>query len=110
MAAQEKALADEANDRHGAATRDKLLADEANEQRRHKLAECATTLATKALAEDKHNEDDDDVVRSGTSRDPALLTSNGSRPAFMQRANKAIGASAEDHFGPLLAACPHLCA
>jgi hypothetical protein len=38
------------------------LADEANKQHRHKSAEHATTLATKALAEDKHNEDDDNVA------------------------------------------------
>jgi hypothetical protein len=38
------------------------LANEANEQRRHELAEHATTLATKALAEDGHNKEDDDVA------------------------------------------------
>ncbi len=109
-AAQEKVLADKANEQRRAAARDKALANEANERCRHESAERATTLATKVLAEDKHNEDDDNVARRGSSRDLALLTSSGSRPAFMQRANKAIGASAEDHFGPLLAARPHLCA
>jgi hypothetical protein len=39
------------------------LANEANKQRRHESAECATTLATKALAKDEHNEDDNDVAR-----------------------------------------------
>ncbi len=39
------------------------MADEANEQCRHESAECATTLATKALAEDEHNEDDNNVAR-----------------------------------------------
>ncbi len=38
------------------------MADEANERRRHKSAKCATTLATKALAKDKHNKDDDNVA------------------------------------------------
>jgi hypothetical protein len=39
------------------------LADEANKRRRHESAERATTLETKALAEDEHNEEDDDVAR-----------------------------------------------
>ncbi len=62
-AAQEKALADKANERRQAAARDKALADEANERRRHESAEHATTLATKALAKDEHNKDDNDVAR-----------------------------------------------
>jgi hypothetical protein len=41
---------------------DKALANEANEQRHHESAEHATTLATKALAEDKHKEDNDNVA------------------------------------------------
>jgi hypothetical protein len=61
-ATQEKALADEANERRWAAARDKALADEANEQRRHESAERATTLSTKALAKDEHNDGDDDVA------------------------------------------------
>ncbi len=61
-AAQEKALADEANERCRAAARDKALADEANEQRRHESAERATTSSTKALAEDEHNDNDDNVA------------------------------------------------
>ncbi len=77
-AAQEKALADKANKQRRAAARDKALADEANERRRDESAECATTSATKALAEGEHNKDDDDAARHGLSRDPALLTSNGS--------------------------------
>ncbi len=39
------------------------MANEANKLHRHESADCATTLATKALAEDEHNEDDDDVAR-----------------------------------------------
>ncbi len=39
------------------------MADKANEQCRHELAERATTSATKALAKDEHNKDDDDVAR-----------------------------------------------
>ncbi len=39
------------------------MADEASKQRCHESAERATTSATKALAKDKHNEDDDDVAR-----------------------------------------------
>ncbi len=61
-AAQEKALADEANKQRRAATRDKALADKANQQCRHKSAKRATTLATKALAKDEHNKDNNDVV------------------------------------------------
>ncbi len=61
--AHEKALADEANERRRAAARGKALADEANEQRHHESAERATTSATKALAKDKHNEDDGHVAR-----------------------------------------------
>ncbi len=61
-ATQEKALVDEANKQRRAAARDKALADEANEQCHHKSAERATTLSTKALAKDKHNDDDDDVA------------------------------------------------
>ncbi len=63
MAAQEKALEDEANEQCWAAAWDKALADEANEQHCHKSAECATTLATKVLAKDEHNKDDGDVTR-----------------------------------------------
>ncbi len=62
-AAQEKALADEANERRRAAARDKELANKANERRRHESAKRATTSATKALAEDEHNKDDDNVAR-----------------------------------------------
>ncbi len=62
-AVQEKALADEANKQGRAAARDKALADEANERHRHESAKRATTLATKVLAKDKHNKDDDDVAR-----------------------------------------------
>ncbi len=61
-AAQEKALADEANKQCWSAAQDKALADEANEQRRHESAERATTLPTKALAKEEHNEDDNDVA------------------------------------------------
>ncbi len=39
------------------------MADEANEQRRHESAERATTSATKALAKDEYDEDDDNVAR-----------------------------------------------
>jgi hypothetical protein len=42
--------------------RDKALANEANKQRYHELAEYATTLATKALAKDAYDEDDDNVA------------------------------------------------
>jgi hypothetical protein len=42
---------------------DKALVNEANKQRRHESAERATTSATKALAKDEHNKDDDDVAR-----------------------------------------------
>jgi hypothetical protein len=59
-AAQEKALADKANKRRRAAARDKALADEANEQRRHESAERAMTSATKALAKDEYDKDDED--------------------------------------------------
>ncbi len=62
VAAQKKALADKANERRRAAARDKALADKANEQCCHELAECAMTLATKALAKDEHNEDDNNVA------------------------------------------------
>jgi hypothetical protein len=62
-AAQEKALADEANKQRRAAARDKALANKANKQHCHKLAKRATTLATKALAKDEHNKDDNDVAR-----------------------------------------------
>jgi hypothetical protein len=62
-ATQEKALADEANEQCQAAAQDKALADKANEQRCQELAERTTTLATKALAKDEHNKDDDDVAQ-----------------------------------------------
>jgi hypothetical protein len=62
-ATQEKALADEANKRCRAAAWDKALANEANEQRCHESAKRATTWATKALAKDKYNKDDNDVAR-----------------------------------------------
>jgi hypothetical protein len=62
-AAQERALADNANEQRWAAARDKALADEANKQRRHEPAERAMTSPTKALAEDEHNEDDNNVAR-----------------------------------------------
>jgi hypothetical protein len=62
-AAQEKALADEANKQRRAAARDKALADKANKQRCHESAKRATTLATKVLAKDEHNKDDDDVAQ-----------------------------------------------
>ncbi len=39
------------------------MADEAYKQHRHELAERATTLATKALAKDKHNKDDNNVAQ-----------------------------------------------
>ena len=39
------------------------MTNEANKQRCHELAECATTLATKALAKEEHNEDDNEVAR-----------------------------------------------
>ncbi len=39
------------------------LANEANKQRCHKSTERATTSATKALVEDEHNKDKDDVAR-----------------------------------------------
>jgi len=48
-AAQEKALADKANEQRWAAARDKALADEANKQRRHELAKGAMTSATRHL-------------------------------------------------------------
>ncbi len=41
----------------------KALADEVNKQRCHELDDCATTFATKALAKDEYNKDDDYVVR-----------------------------------------------
>ncbi len=63
VVAQEKALADEANKQRQAAAWDKALADEANKQRHHKLAKRATTLATKALAKDKHKKDNNNVAR-----------------------------------------------
>jgi hypothetical protein len=63
VAAQEKALAEKANKQCQAAVRDKALANEANKQRCHELAERATTLATKALAKDKHNKDDNNVAQ-----------------------------------------------
>jgi hypothetical protein len=62
-ATQEKALVDEANKQHRAAPRDKALANEANEQHRQELAKRTTTLATKALAKDEHNKDNNDVAR-----------------------------------------------
>jgi hypothetical protein len=62
-AAQEKALADEANEQRWAAVRDKALADKAYERHCHKSAERTTTSATKALAKEKHSEDDKDVAR-----------------------------------------------
>ncbi len=61
-AAQEKALADKANKQCQAAARDNALADEANKQRCHESAERATTLSTKALAEDEHNDDNNNVA------------------------------------------------
>jgi hypothetical protein len=61
-AAHEKVLADEANERRRAAARDKALANKANEQHCHESAERATTSATKALAEDKHNEGNNDIA------------------------------------------------
>ncbi len=61
-AAHEKALADKAKEQRRAAARDKALADEANKRHRHKSAKRATTLVTKTLAKDKHNEDDDNVA------------------------------------------------
>ncbi len=60
---QEKALADEANEQRRAAAWEKALANEANKRRCHELAERTTTLATKALAEDEYNEDNDYVAR-----------------------------------------------
>jgi hypothetical protein len=71
--AHEKALADEANERRRATARDKALADEANKQRRHESTERATTSATKALAVDKHNEDDDNVARRLEAYDAPLF-------------------------------------
>jgi hypothetical protein len=62
-AAQEKALADEANKPCRAAAWDKALANKANKQRCHELAKRATTLATKALAKDEHNKEDENVAR-----------------------------------------------
>jgi hypothetical protein len=62
-AVQEKALADEANEQRRAAAWEKALANEANKRRCHELAERTTTLATKALAEDEYNEDNDYVAR-----------------------------------------------
>jgi hypothetical protein len=59
---QEKALADKANKQCRATVRDKALVNEANEQRCHELAKHATTLATKALAKDAYNKDNDDVA------------------------------------------------
>jgi hypothetical protein len=50
------------------------LADEANERHRHESAERATTSATKALAEDEHNEDDDDVAWRFEAYVPPLFT------------------------------------
>jgi hypothetical protein len=80
-AAHEKALADEANEQRRAAARDKALADEANEQHRHKSAKCATTLAPKVLAEDEHNEDDNDVAQQFEAyAAPLLLTLTSSWP------------------------------
>ncbi len=63
MAAQEKALADKANERRRAAVWENALADEANERRHHESAERTMTLATKALAKDEYDEDDDYVAR-----------------------------------------------
>jgi hypothetical protein len=62
-AVQEKALADEANKQCRATAREKALANKANEQRCHESAKRATTSATKAIAKDKHNKDDDNVAR-----------------------------------------------
>jgi hypothetical protein len=62
-AAQEKALANKANEQCRATSRGKMLADKANERRCHELAKRATTLATKVLAKDEHNEDDVNVAR-----------------------------------------------
>jgi hypothetical protein len=59
VAAQDKALADEANKHCRAAARDKALADKANKQRHHESAERATTLATKVLAKDEYDKDND---------------------------------------------------
>jgi hypothetical protein len=58
-AAHEKALADKANKQRWAATQDKALANKANKQRRHKSAERTTTLATKTLAKDEYDKDED---------------------------------------------------
>jgi hypothetical protein len=80
MAAQEKALADKANEQHQAAMREtaladkaherhqaavwkNALADEANKRRRHESAERAMTSATKALAKDEYDKDNDYVAR-----------------------------------------------
>jgi hypothetical protein len=62
-AARETALADKAHEQRQAAVWENTLADEANERRCHKLAKRATTSATKALAKDEYDEDDDYVVR-----------------------------------------------
>ncbi len=56
-------MADKANEQRRAAARDKALADEANKQCCHESAERATTSATKALAKDEHNKDDNDVAQ-----------------------------------------------
>jgi hypothetical protein len=73
VAVQEKALADEANERRRAAARDKALANEANERHHHESAERATTSATKALAEDEHNKDNNDVARRFEAYVPPLF-------------------------------------
>ncbi len=54
---------DKANKRWQVAAQDKALANKANKQCCHESAERAMTLATKALAKDKHNEDDNNVAR-----------------------------------------------
>jgi hypothetical protein len=61
--AREQALMDEANKQRRAATQDKALADEANEQRRHESAKRTTTSATKTLAKDEYDEDEDYVAQ-----------------------------------------------
>jgi hypothetical protein len=62
-ATQEKALVDKTNKQHRAAARDKALANEANKRHCHESAKRATTLATKVLAKDEHNKDNDNVAR-----------------------------------------------
>ncbi len=52
----------EANEQCRAAAQDKALADEANKRHCHESAKRATTLATKVLAKDKHNKDNNNVA------------------------------------------------